>query len=233
MKASILFLSIITSVSFQSFAQLNGNASVYNRQTSSILQDLRKKPNNPRAKNYYHYQDWFVGDVTLNNEGVLRNKPIRYEILRNHMEISANNEVLVLEARKIKSFQIVNTRSYRTIKFIPCAQFDLGEEKIIGFFEVLSDGEIQLLSHKSIVVFGATQSVALSGSHRENDVFINERFFIARDGKIQEVAKRRKKDLLAFGTKADQVRKFANKNGLVFKRKEDLVEMVDYYNTVL
>jgi len=95
----------------------------------------------------------------------------------------------------------------------------------------LADGEIQLLSHKSVVVFGATNSVALSGSHRENSVFIKERFFVRQGNQVKEVGKRRKQDLQIFGDKATQVKKYANRNGLIFKRKADLVEIVKYYNS--
>lgn len=229
-KLSIIFFLLNIVLCSTTLAQLHSNSAVYNRQTSSLLQELRPKPSDPRGKNYYHYQDWLVGDVILHNDKTISNQLMRYEILRNQMEISFNNKIVILEGRKIKTFEMINPYSSRKVTFTPCAEYELEKEKIIGFFEVLADGDIKLLSHKSIVVFGATKSVALSGSHRENSVFINERFFIARGDDIQEVGKGRKKDLKVFGDKAELVRKYANKNGLIFKRKNDLIEMVEYYN---
>lgn len=57
-------------------------------------------------------------------------------------------------------------------------------------------------------------------------------FILKPDGDIKTLKKVRKDLLRLFGSKADQVKRFVKKNGLSYEQTDQLIAIVDYYNSL-
>lgn len=155
---------------------------------------------------------------------------MRYDIMRNRMEILFKDETKVLYARKIISFEWFNTQLTRKSVFVNCREYALTNLDVKGFFEVLAEGHYVLLSHATLKIFTNTSSVSVSGSHRSSNIFKNEGFYLLEGQKITPLLKKRKQVIGLMTDHKDEVIRFTRKNGLLFNRKKDLVAIFEYYN---
>jgi len=103
----------------------------------------------------------------------------------------------------------------------------------LGFLELLVDGEVTILVHKSVQIYIANSAVSVSGSHRPHDIFYIDNYFLAKEGKLYPIRKRKRKDIYLFEEKRNEIMSFSRKKGLVFNRKKDLILIVSHYNELV
>ncbi len=234
MRSLLLLLLVCLSVS--GFSQVvTADRSVLDKRTGAgMYTEIKPKLENPNARAYYMEQQWQLGNIEYEGEKIISNQPLKYDIVRQWMEIKMDDEIMVLPARTIDSFEWFNNTTSTATKFIKTRGFEMdGDIPPVGFFEVLFDGEVQLLSHKSVQIFHANSSVSVSGSHRSHNIVYLEHYYLAKGNKLYKLHKKRKHNLYLFGDKQDQVVRFARKKGLLFSRRADLQQIFLYYNSLI
>ena len=82
--------------------------------------------------------------------------------------------------------------------------------------------EFKVLTHHDVWVYQANTSVSLSGSHRSNDLFWKDDFFLFKNGKVTRIDEKRKENYGSFKPYEKEMKQFIRKNGLYFKTSEDL-----------
>ncbi|MDH3708453.1 MAG: hypothetical protein OER04_01125 [Cyclobacteriaceae bacterium] len=199
--------------------------------SNGILFELKPRPSNPSAQYYYIEKEYRPGDIYLKNGNAIRNLPMRYDIMRNRMEIVFEQEIKVLYASRIDSFQWFNTTNVGISRFTRCKNYPVDPD-MKGFLQILADGPLTLASYTYLKVYPATSSVALSGSHREHNIFKKEDFFIIKGQEILGFPKKRKQAMLMMADHKDQIKRFIRSQGLVFSRKQDLVRIFKHYNSL-
>ncbi len=200
--------------------------------SNGILYELKPRPTNPTAK-YFYISDFFkTGDIYLRTGQKLSNVPIRYDIMRNRMEISFEDELKVLYASKIDSFTWFNPGGTGKSKFVRCKRFKDIDEDMKGFLQVIAEGPLTLGSYTYLKVYPATSSVSLSGSHRDHNIFKKEDFFVIAGDELDDFPKKRKEALTLMADHRDAVKRYMRQHGLIFSRKDDLIKIVRYYNTL-
>jgi hypothetical protein len=201
--------------------------------SNNILFELKPKITNPYSQFYYIVDKYHPGNILLFDSTKVTNVPMRYDIMRNRMEILFKDETKVLYARKIISFDWFNADLARNSVFVNCREYALTELDLKGFFEVLVDGPNTLLSHSSLKIFTTTSSISVSGSHRTSNIFKNENFYLKIDDGVIPLPKKRKQILALMPDHKDDIIKFARRKGLLFNRKKDLIAIFEYYNNLL
>lgn len=116
--------------------------------------------------------------------------------------------------------------------FLPLRGSDVENlDRPIAYFEVLSHGQIHLLSRlgvRSEIEGGNSLSPGLTGRkvyEVDEDLYYTHNF-----GRVSRLRSSRKRILELFGDKAETVENFTKENRLRFSGKENLVSIFDYYN---
>ncbi|MGI9542856.1 MAG: hypothetical protein ACR2MX_06320 [Cyclobacteriaceae bacterium] len=200
--------------------------------SNNILFELKPKITNPYSQFHYIKDEYNPGTILLFDSAKIENVPMRYDIMRNRMEILLKDETKVLYARKIINFDWFDSDLSRKAKFVNCREYAMTDLDIKGFFEVLVEGDFTLLSHTALKIFTNTSSVSVSGSHRSSNIFKKENFYLQIDNKVTPLPKKRKKILALIPDQKEAIIKYSRKRGLLFNRKKDLIEIFEYYNTL-
>ena len=148
------------------------------------------------------------------------------------MEISFEDELKVLYASKIDSFSWHNHSGIGEAKFVRCSNYQGIDEDMKGFLQVVAEGPLTLASYTYLKVYPATSSVSLSGSHRDHNIFKKEDFFVLTGNEIKDFPKKRREALGLMSNHREAVKGYIRKNGLIFSRKEDLIRIIRYYNSL-
>ncbi|PZR31440.1 MAG: hypothetical protein DI538_20995, partial [Azospira oryzae] len=62
-------------------------------------------------------------------------------------------------------------------------------------------------------------------------VLVNKYFLLQENGEIKDVVDKKNEWLGLMGNRAEEVQKYAKANRLDFDNKEELVKIIDYYNS--
>ena len=240
LKSTLKFIfSLIFNLMILGLCQnLNGqivdkNPNLFLSRSNGLIPEVTPLRQDADVMKMFLEDDWYIGDVKSFEGEFIINKPMKYEIIRNRLEMQIDGQIMGLSHRHVKSFEWFNVSDNRRAVFLNCKDLLFKDAGLIGFLEILSEGKITLSSHKTVKIFQGNSSTSVTGSHRKDDIFIKEQFYYSIDGGlIAQLPKKRRDILKIFKDKKDTIKQFVNWNGLVFKRKEDLIKIFDFYNTL-
>ena len=231
----IILLLVITSAAFAQVMSPDRNMTDDRGGAGRYYTEMKPKLSNPYSKSYYYDQDWITGSIYVKGEAVVEDKPLKYEIVRQWVEVKDGDQVLVLTARKISGFEWYSSENTGSSKFIRATDFKMADGDLVplGFLELLVDGDVKLLMHRSVQIYTANSAVSVSGSHRAHDIFYIDNYFLAKEGKLYPIRKRKRKDIYLFDKKPNEIMSYSRKRGLIFNRKKDLILIVSHYNELV
>jgi hypothetical protein len=103
---------------------------------------------------------------------------------------------------------------------------------VIGLFEVLTKGKTMLLSHVGLEYVKANYNMAMDVGEK-NDTYAQRRtLFVYHETKLVKIEKNKKKLLSLFPGKTKQIEEYAERNNLGFRKESDLVQLIEYINTI-
>ncbi len=175
------------------------------------------------------------GNVILKDkERMLENFRIRYDIHRDEMEFKTNNGVRVLPGAKIKSFVMLDSLSGKRRYFMRGNVLSSSRDLLHdGFFEILNEGTVPVLKKSSIVIKKADYRPELDLGSRDTKILKKQEYFLLIDKNIREVPGQKKKVFGLFGSHEETIEAFAKQYGLNPSREEDLIKIVDHYNSLI
>jgi hypothetical protein len=169
---------------------------------------------------YLHeaYQDGVVyyGDKSLT-------VPVRYNAFQDLIEYQQNGKALVLDPKlTIKKVQLGSS------VFVPQAY-----DKKLGYFMLLDSGKMSLYAKKRITLLPGRKGGALDGSDQapEYKPSPDEFFIKIGDGQLQEVGTI-KSLVSGLPDKQEEVAAFAKKEKISPKKEKEMVQLVQYYNSL-
>ncbi len=176
-------------------------------------------------------EDWYMGDVKSYEDEFIINKPLKYEIIRNRLEIQFNDETMGLNQYHVKSFEWFNVKENRRAVFLNCKDLLFKEDQLGGFLEILTEGKVTLSSHKTVKYIQGSDVLPASGNYQKEEIFLKEHFYYSKDGGPITLFPQKRKDILkVFQGKREMVRQFVKDNDLTFELKEDLTKICGFYN---
>jgi len=158
--------------------------------------------------------------------------PVRYDIEADMLDIKGANGVKVLEGRKVKSFVWMDSSRTEPYYFINAKEFKVDGSSLIGFFEVLVDGNSPLFKKVNVSVKKADYNVTLSMGSRDDKILKNAAYYLAEGTAAYEIPGSKKKFLQLLKSKADEVESYMDSNGLSIKKEEELILICKYYNSL-
>ena len=224
LRAVFLTAIMCTTLIINTFAQDSLNV-------ITDLTTLKTKPSHLEARNYLRLE-WQTGNVYLFNEQVLLNQEIRYDLDNNLIEIKGQNVTKIMEGFKIRRFEWIGDNHEKSL-FANCAgyQYPTWTE---GFYRILTEGKVSLLERTAIVekvdhVTGAQEVEMFVKDDKPDE--LEEILYVAEGNLVHDLG--RKKEILNyFGDKAPQVEAYRKEHRLNFRGKKDLIQIVEYYNSL-
>jgi len=199
-----------------------------------FIKERKPEVEDLHSRNYYLNYSWQLGSIVLKGGIEISNVLFKYDIIRHILEVKDNLDIYILSVKSVDSFYWLDANNGKKILFQPVDSYYNAPEAIFGFFEVLGtfksiEDKFELLIHHSVWLYPATSSVSLSGSHKSNDIFWREDFYLSIDGELNKLDRKRKNNYSLFSPYHQEMREFIRKKGLTFRKKEDLTSIFSQY----
>lgn len=177
------------------------------------------------------YDDWALGTITITENKVVENYLINYDLEKDELLIKTDEDVRVLRGYRVQSFDISQGDGIKR-HFINSSNHLLDGTPLTGFLEVLVNDDVMLFSKTKISIKAPSYNIQIDYGKRADEILKVESFYIAEDENIMLIGKSKKKSLSLFGDQTNTIDNFMKKNKLKFKSKEDLIKIVEYYNSI-
>lgn len=155
---------------------------------------------------------------------------LRYNAYIDEMELQGEKDIrYILKLPELKVVFKSDNRTYQIFDYK-----DETESKK-GFFRLLGEGEnISLLVKESIKYYkekmptkGYERRIPATFKRSKDELFIR-----LKNSTATKLPNKKKDILKLFSSKSNDIEKYAKKNKLGFKKKEDLIEIFNYFNSL-
>ena len=181
-----------------------------------------KNINDEIEGNPYLPETWAEGVVYLKNGQKLKYKSLKYNMFTGELEYQWGNENYVVTQPMIgfSINEMVFNNGFPTTE--KCTDKT--------FFQVLYSGKNKLICNKSVQILGVTPFVTVTTKARQYQQ--NDSYFVAMPEKVVKIKKDKKSILQVFPEKETQIEAFCKKEGLKFRKWEDVVTLLSYLETL-
>ena len=167
-------------------------------------------------------------------EKLLEGYPVRYDIYLDELEIKAKNGIKVLKGNKIKSFVWVDSLSKAPTYFMNAKEFKNEDNvRLIGFFQVLTDGSLPLFKKTTVEVKKADYNVQFNVGSRDDKILKKQDFYLVKAAQVIEIPAAKKKLVPLFGEKSDEMEKYMKENALTTTKEDHLKLIFGHYNSLV
>lgn len=181
----------------------------------------------------FPFQAWHDGKVVLMSGDTLSGL-VKYNVDGNVVQFDNKRKVMAFSSQKILFFEIFDQifETYRYFYSLP--YYVQANYKTPILFEVLHEGELTLLAREYVIEESIPQySYYTRNAFSTRSRLAFEYFFLDREGNIEKYTLKKNELLDILKKKEEEVKKFMKKNNLRYDRREDLVRVVAYYNSLL
>jgi len=171
--------------------------------------------------------EWSSGMVKLANGNTYKdNLFLKYNIKEDQLYFKGKNDETLEFVDPVKEF-VINYKQ-------EAQHYRNGYSFINGFsdksfFEVLSDGSVQLLKKPTKVILESKQYNSAAVDKSFEDVY---QYYIVKQGAAIQIKRDKKSVFTALGDKQTELDEFTKTNKLNLKNDSDLAKLVTYYNSL-
>ena len=177
------------------------------------------------------FEMWHDGKIVLNEGDTLKGY-VKYDMQQDLVQYSLDERKSeVYTARKVLYFEIFDNTIHKYRRFFTLPYAVNANYRTSIFFELLEEGKMTLLS-RELLEYKTYNSPYYVGSFSRL-VLTNKFFFLQDDGTIEEFRGTRHDLLDMMGRQADAVDKYMRSNNLRFDDKQDISQIVAYYNSLV
>ena len=226
MSANYWLLCIILSIrGFPSFAQLptiNPYITAGDQTTSVSVFDIRQ------PGTYYYDTKWNTGHIYLNSGDSLVGYYVRYDLIRNHLEVLWDDRKVGIYGTNISGFSWFDPTVQDVRSFVSKLQFQFSDDtEVATFLEILQDGEVTLLKSKTVISRYQATSPSVVQDNYSSETNILSDYFLARGKEVFHVSGRKK--TLTF-LSSDKLEEYVREENLNFRIEDQLIQIIAYYN---
>ena len=162
---------------------------------------------------------------------------VKYDLNKESLQVIKDHFVRSYGARKVSSFQIIDEIQKITRTFYALPFSDIDGYENIHFFELLTEGKyLSLMTREEIVQkyhnqnnFNYTYN-SINNQYRLELIY--HFYFVNSKGQIKQLNKKKDEILSFMGSKREKIAVFIKTNKLRQEKKSDIIQIVDYYNSL-
>lgn len=174
----------------------------------------------------YLSEDWTQGTVTFNDGSEVGPLNLRLNAFRNEIHFQENNKEYSIGATDNIKEVLMGGR-----KFI-YRSYTKDGVAAQSYFEVLVEGKTELLVLYYIERMPANYNQTMDTGEKNDRLKLGEKIYIKNGDNIIEHDKKGKKLLATLGVRGEQLKKQIEEEDLSFKKKEDMIKIVNFLNSV-
>jgi len=177
------------------------------------------------------YNGVFLNEVFLPAKIYSKNEDLlftlaRYNIKKNQVEIKINGNFRILQKNNIYGVIIDG------ILFVPVSSGEKEDGNIVGYYELLSRGEISLLAKYELTLYTIGSSSLHNNIGTKKEYRSSKRFYYCHKNQNPLKLKKTKKSILElFKTNHTLIKQAVDENNLGYKKEKDLITLFDLYNS--
>jgi len=192
----------------------------------ALLDEIPLKPLETTGSVYLN-DKWELGNVQLKNGLAIENYPLKYDLENDQMEIKTDEGIKILYSWKIDEFKFLD----RGEVFTNVDNFENSTE-YEGFFLVMSSGQASVLKYFESRLIPANYVPTTDTGRKYDKIVKEEKYMISIGDVVYELSGKGKKDIGIFRRHAEEISEFVEKEDISFKKESDLVNLMNYYNTL-
>ena len=186
-----------------------------------------------------------VGDVYLakdyrnatfmmyDQDKILHGVPAKLDLQRNEFDVLATGGVRALSGALVRSLVWTDSLTHSTQFLVNGKEFrNMEKVPYLGFFQVLSEGELGLMKMTEVTFKEADRSMAQSVGNKDNKFIKKPRLYYSL-GKVAIRLPNKRGIIQLFQSKKDEMEKFIKINEIDFNRENHLSAVFDYYNSLV
>lgn len=223
----ILFVHILITISFNSFAQQILNNSI--RDVEHLIATSRSIENNNKyanAKGSPYLTDNFISAKIIPGN---KTYWVRYNAYEDVMEVKTNSKIIILDNSQ-GDYKIIFTSNSNPY----VALMEKGKKRRGYFIEVLKTDNISL--YKKTEKKYTPKRESLNSYDKDKPAYFSKgksTYFIQQiDSDLQELPTKQKAFLNLFSNNKTKVKDFIKKNRIKLSRENDLVQLVNFVNSL-
>jgi hypothetical protein len=179
----------------------------------------------------YLDENFDKGEIYFYDSTVLVDIYLRYNVFQDKMEVLYEGDTFGIQP----SYKIVGLKlGDRT--FVNSLRYDEFTKQFdYGYFQELVDGKTLLLKRYEKTKTYSSFANNYTGGGDKNFHYHDKTFLYYKVGPESaiKIKKSKKKFFKMFDDKSDLIEEFTEENNLSFRKEEDLIEIFEYYNTLL
>jgi hypothetical protein len=164
--------------------------------------------------------DWEYADILFTSGGEIKGLLVRYNVYTNQLLYQENNQTYQMGAPDSISEMTIANKEYIYREYLP------GKKT---FFEVEVKGKVSLLTKYEVEVTPANYNEALMSGNKNDVLNIKKKLYLQQGANFIPISK--KDQLLQLlSDKKTEVANLMAKEKLSYKKKQDVMEIVSFYN---
>ncbi len=201
--------------------------------TAQYIKDINGRPIMTKAYSeiegtVFLIDQWSKGKVKFADGRTFNDVLLKYNVLDDELSFQ-NNEQTLAFVEPIREFELTyisENKSYK--KLFRSGYKDIPGSDENSFFEVMSDGTVQLLKKTTKVIQETKQyNGPITKSFDESS-----KLYLIISGKPTQIKKDKKTILTLLGNKQPELESYIKANNLNIKDDADVAKLITYYNSI-
>lgn len=176
----------------------------------------------------YLFDTWHLGNLSMGKSGMIRNQFIRYDLANHFIEIKFDSLIKAVDGIFVTDFSLVDVNGLLR-NYINCNQYVYEDTRLLGFFEIIAEGEYSLFLRTESVFIESDYIMQLDMGTRDHKIIKEEEYFIANNKDVIKVPKSRN-SILEIYPSVEGLKEFLKKEKISTKNVSDLKKLVDFLN---
>ena len=184
--------------------------------------------------NFYLDKKWNLASILLyRDQQVLEGYRVRYNINSNIFELLEPEtlQVTTLQGLRVQNIVWIDSSFKVPRYFVNGMDFKDEGAPILGFFEVLVEGELPLIRRTLAVFKESNYNTALMVGNRNDQIIKRNVYYFLRGKDLYQVPKKKKELFLIFGEKANLVENFVIENQINLNSSSSIFQVFTYFNS--
>jgi hypothetical protein len=226
MKKIISFLLLSTLPILAVAQQIeNIRAKLYGNNLAGVPTDILSKKD--VVGTAFLNDTWTNAIVKTQKDEIYKDIKVKYNVLEDLLYFLGEKDVTMGFVLPIKEFSLLSVNN-TSVKVFRSGFPKISDYGASSFYQVLTEGKILLLK-KNIKRIAENREYNSAVTVKE--IIDNTKYFLYQAGKMREV-KKDKSFILSYFNDKNEIKDFIANKKIEPKKEEDLIKLVNYYNTL-
>lgn len=222
MKKTVLFASVLTAFMYQTKAQI----AVTNNINGTPLE---VKDDGKIKGSRYLIDDWVKGQVLQEDNKSFQDMLLKYDVLNDQLIFKDKNNQILKFKYPVKQFQLLSPEFLNHPSIFKNGFPATGKLTNKSFYLVLAEGKATLLKKP---VKSINESIPYGESTKTEEILNSEHYYVLHNTKMVKIKKDKESLIKTLTDKRAELDQFAKQNELKGKSDEELIRIIEYYNTL-